>query len=378
MNYTSFLVLLLSTLSVAKDHCHPTQFQCHDRTCINLENKCDGVNDCAYGEDEYGCSCLVRDTLKIDFDLEAKFFDFWWDINSGALNVYAHSYGSDDTKDVLLFQLYKSTCTKDVVGPIPIINAVAYPEIIDVARNQWYALTLRFVNSYYNVTKLDYIVHTNNKERSGMYQLQHLTGMYTLPVKLQSNKTQIKLNGTALTMGCFRDKYWIVKMGYDVKIPIYNKHMNFVMTSNVKYSVVLLVGGKTIVIGSSFGRVAVFGVRELHHAYKPLQPNAVYTLYVDHIGGLFQLIIGGKLAFETNESIEYITFSNRGRYGSFHVTVDAFNDRSDEDKAKYSYLKTGHVSNRHLLTLTPITFFGILSFALLAYIIRYHDISCTN
>ena len=48
------IVLSLSVMSAVL--CSPPAgFQCSSGRCINITNKCDGLNNCGDGSDEFGC-----------------------------------------------------------------------------------------------------------------------------------------------------------------------------------------------------------------------------------------------------------------------------------------------------------------------------------
>jgi len=40
--------------------CWPDKFQCKNKTCINIADRCDGIWDCPSGEDEASCNNLCH------------------------------------------------------------------------------------------------------------------------------------------------------------------------------------------------------------------------------------------------------------------------------------------------------------------------------
>ena len=54
--------------------CTEDEFMCHDRTCIDITERCDFANDCEDGSDEDNCSKFIYFYFLISFAFLSRTF----------------------------------------------------------------------------------------------------------------------------------------------------------------------------------------------------------------------------------------------------------------------------------------------------------------
>lgn len=68
LSYSIFFPILAST-------CSSNQFQCVDGPCINIDKRCNEVEDCSDGSDEFlcgKCTCMRTERSFLDYYLHYK------------------------------------------------------------------------------------------------------------------------------------------------------------------------------------------------------------------------------------------------------------------------------------------------------------------